>query len=344
MNYNYDNSIAVRSLDQAITFAQQEEVKKWDQVLNSYQWKFSHNGFGPEVEIEDGATYHIEPDAFFSLFQAITPVTDFEKSLNRRRVNRRAASDLLYGNPDSVEYLNNSKKLLKNRQYKFRMYNIDGERSVVRGIVSPTYLTIDTLGVLQNLNGNYKDMPIGFNSFIGRDSLGLQLVSEEYNNGSYGVGALLRNNELGRSAVSVLPLIQRNVCTNSLVIVHINSSRWVHRGDSGIMTSFGDNLGKAIAQSKESVDHLESLRGVKFPLRTRSYSDLVESFCKHHSESERFLDAMLVGSEGNSDMYGFVNGITHASKDKKFKARHDMEARAGKLMYSDPANLVRMYS
>ncbi len=344
MNYDYNTSQAVRSLDEALAFAEVQEAKKRDITVGAFDWNFGHNGFAPQLEMSSGETFHLEPGAFFSLFQAITPVTDFEKSLKRRRVSRRAASDLLYGNPDSVDYLNHSKKLLKNRQNKLRLYDSGTNGEVVRAVVGANYLTIDTLQLLHSIGTRHRNTPIGFNSFVSRDELGVQLVIDAYNKGSYGVGALLRNSELGNSAVSVMPMIQRQVCSNSLIIVHLAASRWVHRGTNDILTNFDDRLNDSVQQSKLSVDQLESLRGVKFPLRTRSYIDLTESFCRREGQSEAFLETMLLGCEGNSDMYGFVNGITHAAKGLKFKNRHNMESLAGKLMYADPAGVVKKYS
>ena len=357
--YTFDETTKVNTLDAALQFSKEQDKRKKDVLLRPSFFEFGHDGAVPLVNVihgeHKGATFVLEPEALNDVFKTLAPTTEYEATLTKRSRQRKPISNWLYSVPASAGVLNDQLRRSNNKQLRFRLYDtteLEGSNAntpiVVRAIVSDSYLPIDNTTVLTAAMEQTGGMPIGYNSYVSRDGFGIQSVIEQFRSGSYGVGVQTTNMETGNSSVAMRPLVQRNVCTNSLVVVGTGmSARWVHRGATAtILNGFGERIAASIEYSQQAVHALESLRGVELPLRTRTYHEFVEAFCRKEGYSESFLDDMLLGAETHKDMYGFINGQTYAAKGLKFSARYRAEALAGSMVFATPkqiAELVRKY-
>jgi hypothetical protein len=116
--------------------------------------------------------------------------------------------------------------------------------------------------------------------------------------------------------------------------------------NTAVLESFQDRLITATENGRQAVHALENLRGVTFPLRTRSFGEFCTDFCHKEGLNESFLDEMLKGAETHADVYGFINGLTHASKLLLPTRRHRVETMAGSLVFGTDktfTGMVRKY-
>jgi hypothetical protein len=239
MRYDFNEVTTIGTMEQALAVATEHDKRKFDVRVYPTMLEFDHSDGRMLVHLTHGefkgASWHVEPAAWGSLLTKMTPLTEYEKAMRFRR-NRKAIADLLYGIPAGADFANSMRGNLKG-EFRFRLYDTTGLTDsdpnapvAVRAIVSDKYLPIDNLTVLGAAAEQLGVYPLSKNSYIGRDGFGIQSILDQYQSGAYGVGSYLTNAELGNSSVGMRPLVQRNSCTNSMIIASVGmGNRWVHR-------------------------------------------------------------------------------------------------------------------
>lgn len=247
-----------------------------------------------------------------------------------------------------------SNDLLDKSDGKFLIRGYDDQ---VRAVLSDRYATLDNLEVLemaatvmevQNLphqiveSGRYYSQ----NDGVQRDQMAVRVIFKNFKpsgeDGSYGVGVLIRNGETGGAASEVRPLVMRSSCMNSIVFKEGSQGeplgvRLTHRGqkDSKIVL-----MAAAIDEAMPiAVDGLAKFLALK--MREIDLNATISKLGEEHGWAEELQMAVNFGSEGHRSMYGLVNGITFAAHEMEIdqSARIELESMAATLVHKP--NLAR---
>jgi hypothetical protein len=153
------------------------------------------------------------------------------------------------------------------------------------------------------------------------DSLGLDVLMKGVNprddqspdtpgENPYGLGFRIKNNEIGTGCLMVAPYIQRNSCTNSIVIAD-GAFKVAHIGLSyKLLSDMTAAIGQALMLSVEYMEHLLKSRTVEIP----NFHAKIDEMCKSLGWGEDFAHSIRTGSEGRETQYGLVNGVTFAAQ------------------------------
>ena len=146
---------------------------------------------------------------------------------------------------------------------------------------------------------------------------------------SFGIGARLKNDEIGSGAAYVLPLVQRNSCTNSIGLSG-QRFRFVHLGyKANMVERVSEAIGNALMMSYQMVALMVSARKVELP----NLHQLITKLDKEQGWQEEFADTVRVGTEGHDSLYGLVNGVTFAAQTiDDPDVRTEMEELGGALL------------
>jgi hypothetical protein len=151
----------------------------------------------------------------------------------------------------------------------------------------------------------------------------------------YGIGAVVRNNEVGKGRLSVSPFIQRGPCNNSIVINSEDTLNMVHRGmRSSLSFAFTAAIASALRIGAEYLKRLMDARGVAIENPYAALDHLSELFGWTTDQNH----LALKGMENQSNLYGLVNAVAYvpAHSEKDSEAVQAFEALAGGLL-ANPA-------
>lgn len=221
-----------------------------------------------------------------------------------------------------------------------------------RAILTDIYTTVDNLELLEMTStvlSEMKNTPYSIvqsgayyarNDGVQRDEMSIRVVvSEKFprdEDGSYGLGFVLRNGETGGGSAEVRPLVMRTSCMNSIVLKQGADgmelgTRVTHRGSRDAKLTL---LAAAIVEALPmAVEGLE-----KFLLTKRRQIDLAGVIAKmgeDHDWGDSMRLAVAVGSEGHQSVYGLVNGLTFAAHELEMNMtdRLNLESMAATFVY-----------
>ena len=253
-------------------------------------------------------TYHSFRQLFNSLVKPVT-ITDFqtyEYGKGDRKYRGGAgyvwnSEDMFAPNMNRLVELNAS-----DNEFLFRCQN-----EICRGVLTQRYQPVANTEILTKIFGAIEFHHIA-NFKITPDIVVCDLVIKDYisNDGEYGIGYRIRNDEIGVGSLEIGGTIKRAVCDNSIVVK--NPMRFYHSGD------LYSRLATKIANLPLQMEHAEQLFFKFEAAKEETFSDtdfalMVENARKAEKLDEQFLEAFFKGTEGQKTLAGFVNGITFAA-------------------------------
>lgn len=237
-----------------------------------------------------------------------------------RGSQRSLPGEYLLGIPDNIRaealnwHLQEKQVNQTNGKYLVRAY-----RNEARAVLSNNYVVIDNKILLEGLHaavdalntkGGGGDWRI-MRAHHDQNGLIFRLLRRDTGpNGNYGIGAMIRNSEVGRANVEVLPYIQRHSCENSIVIEDDDAYTSQHRGDQGYIR---DRLIRAIQQAfKLSVEWLDKFMGAQEEM-IDDFDDVLKGMAVKYGWSDDVKIKVALGTENEHTRAGLVNGITYAA-------------------------------
>lgn len=219
----------------------------------------------------------------------------------------------------------------------------------VRAILSDQYATLDNNELLDMASQVLKDVPFEIvesgryyrdNDGVQRDEMTVRVVVKNVlppgEGGGYGLGIMIRNGETGGYASQIRPLVMRTSCMNSLVF---------RTGENGEQLGLrlhhrGSKQSKAILMAAAVAEALPMAQdGLERFLETKRMEIDLGAVIAKLGEDQGWSDEMKIGvaagSEGNSTIFGLINGITFAAHEMEVDAgtRFDLESLASKFVY-----------
>lgn len=154
--------------------------------------------------------------------------------------------------------------------------------------------------------------------------------------GDYGVGFYLGNNEIGQGAYDVCMLLQRTACTNSIIVDRSNAVHVIHAGSSAtIREQIYVAIGTALQLGDELIDEFLRTREVPIP----DFADVIDGLSLKYGD---LLDQNVRGivkeaapNQGGATKFGLINGLTyaaHSAQDVTARNRAELERFAGALI------------
>ena len=222
----------------------------------------------------------------------------------------------------------------------------DGEPTdVIRAIVGPrypvTFGNTELLKTVRAMIGKHQDRFPRINLVrpqLTDDELHMRVVyyERETDDGPYGVGFYLGNNELGLGHYDVMMLIQRGACTNSIIVDRGNSVHVRHVGSAPtIREQVYYAIGAALKLGDDLIDEFLQTREVEIP----DFDDVIDGLSLKYGH---LLDEQIRGvvkeaarDQGGKTKFGLINGVTyaaHQSPDLTARQRADLEIFGGALI------------
>lgn len=159
--------------------------------------------------------------------------------------------------------------------------------------------------------------------------IALRDLQENGGRQNFAVGFAFRNGEVGNSALTLSPFIQRHSCANS-IIWGDNGLRVIHRGSrKALMVQFKAAIANALPTAATMVDSLIEADNEEIDI-----SAVLRSLAKQHGWGEPVQDAILIGTEGRQTRAGLVNGVSYAAHTAVDEPtdQYELEVLAGSLL------------
>lgn len=219
----------------------------------------------------------------------------------------------------------------------------------VRAVLSDQYATLDNGELLDMASEVLEGVPYEIvesgkyystNDGVQRDEMTIRVVVKNVlppeERGGYGLGVVIRNGETGGSASEIRPLLMRTSCMNSLVLRTGESGeqlglRLTHRGSKQAKAILlASAIAEALPMAEEGLERYLLTKRVAIDLGA-----VIARLGENQDWSEEMRLTVGVGSEGQENVYGLVNGITYAANQLELDASHrfDLEALASKFVY-----------
>lgn len=140
--------------------------------------------------------------------------------------------------------------------------------------------------------------------------------------GQFRVGIRVATGETGQAATSLRPAIWRGVCDNSFVLKGGGVNMKAMYSVDTINQVFADTLRGTFGFAVEFIRVFEESRGFKIP----DLSSVMRGYCIANNLSKTVFDNAINGHEGQQNLYGLMNGITHAAKAESSVLADQMES------------------
>ena len=166
------------------------------------------------------------------------------------------------------------------------------------------------------------------------DQINLKITTVNVNtdDGPYGIGAYVRNDEIGRGRVEMRPYLKRGKCDNTIIFPGDADMSHVHRGSlRRIMYEIYSALQHAFQLSQTWLQTLLDAEMEQLP----KMDEMIDQMAKKYAWSIDIRQAVAFGSEGRDTVAGLVHGITYAAHTQlQGDDQIDMECLAGQFLRS----------
>lgn len=221
-----------------------------------------------------------------------------------------------------------------------------------RAVLSNRFAAVDTLECLewtkQALSSNEARAYKFHNCLVTPDFLRMSITMSDVTindgghnrggGGTYGVGCDIGTGEIGNARIWCNPYVQRTSCTNSIAYPKSDYS-FSHRH-----VGIRENLSRTFV-----VSVFNALRGCEEILRRLTASleeplpnidELIAGMCKENGWSQETGYAIAVGTEGESNLWGLVQGVSYAANSVTDPERQlEMHNFAGALLMNGREDL-----
>ena len=194
----------------------------------------------------------------------------------------------------------------------------DGDE--VRAILTPEYLPVGNLELIDRVAEKYGDQIAGVKYEITPARFVVQVLLKEMNrevqpNDLVQGGFSILNSEVGFSSVEIDGLIHRTVCTNGMILRERHRYRKVHRGKDReqFLKGLDEHLSQVIWSIPETFDALEKTIQIRWE-QIDTVFDLLNKQYQLTKEEQESVKSAWEHEEGGS-MYSVVQSYTRAAND-----------------------------
>lgn len=237
----------------------------------------------------------------------------------------------------------------ESKNMMFRLRN-QGQDKVIRGILSDSYTKYDNHEILE-LVENYLDKvnqeydinmwrqdDDGFHLRLTFDALTTSIgYTPDGQEDIHKVGIHVMNSEVGRSAVRIIPMVYRLVCTNGLMAWTTDGNIFSQRHIYIPVETMEERVAVAIGDALKMGDYtLDILKKAKQKKVDNPY-EIIEKLAKDKKYSKKFTEKVKdkYGEENDGQqksLFYVIQAFTNASRDLKEDARIDVERDAATLL------------
>ncbi|PGK51326.1 hypothetical protein CN918_26410 [Priestia megaterium] len=235
----------------------------------------------------------------------------------------------------------------KDNDVMLRLRKQNGNLSQIRGIVSTKYSKINNLTVAQAAHDYFElhneRYSIDFFHEDG-DNLNMRLCMEDKvtqigrtpdgKDDIHKVAVHIRNSEVGRAGVQVIPMVYRLVCTNGLMAWtatgKVYNQRHIYIGEEQLQEDVVAAIAGAVEKSDATIKILEKAKTITVQ---NPYQE-IEKIAKRNKYSEKFTKAIKEAYENENDgkLFYLVQAFTDAAKALPDDSRLKVEKEAAKLL------------
>jgi len=156
--------------------------------------------------------------------------------------------------------------------------------------------------------------------------------------GDYGIGFGLTNNEIGTGAWTFVPLIKRHACNNSIRAVSI-AKRIIHKGSSNaLMFQCALNIGEAMKMANDMVDAMIEASNIEIPDFSKMLTGVIDKNKIEETVANKIRDNVTKRTLG-----GMVNTITYVAHSCGLSqdAQDFLECLGGELLVNPTKHLAK---
>ena len=309
-----------------------EQSKEYDSRKSDYRVEASELHFEPDGSLHLNAPFGVVP---------LTPTTNAYNQVFDR------LGEVIYGSPLPRNHMLRIPKELMSYDLNYLMPKMDqrnrvpwlirGYESTARAALTTSYAQVDNTRVMQVVDdavkhGTFKIQEI-HRPDVNPDSIHLRVTATNLNTGDgpYGLGAYIRNDEIGGGRVEVKPYIKRGKCDNTIIFPEdANYTSRVHRGSvQAILSQMYFSLQDAFKLSATWLQRLLDADRKQLP----DFEKVIESIASKHGWGTEIKEAIAFGAEGRDTVAGLVHGISYVAHAKlEGDARIEAEELAGQFL------------
>lgn len=235
---------------------------------------------------------------------------------------------------ENINYFIN-KRAAEKPDYKFFVRSYQGSDLVARAVLSEHYRPISNRFLLETLSTSLS----GVNNvkiirpYLDRDSLILRVVVVNDvgpENGNYGLGLFIKNNETGQKSLTISPLVMRTSCTNSLSFdkdKSVMNIRHVHHDPKFLIESVKVSINNCLNSAGEKLEYIEIAS-----LSQVDIASTINELSRKYKFTKKEKDLVRIGTENSNSLMGIINGITWMAKSVAPHKSYQYELLAGRML------------
>lgn len=335
------------TIEMLLNESAEQDQHKADYIIHPTEIKFSNDDnmnfsmsqhlFGENAKVQVSA----KPTdwAWRQLFSKLG-ASVFKKGENKTLPN----DYMLALRPDLRAYiLNDHLKNYPNGNWMIRNYDQD-----CRAVLSDRYAAIpntELLDLLYKASDNTKAENYLASSSVTPDSLNVRQIWKDVNRpgsqGGWGIGIAITNGETGQRKLRGKALIQRHQCQNSIIVdMDMGGFEFTHHGSVQTkMIVVKSVMQEILPFAAEMLEKMIESQSHDIP----DFTDVLQGLAIHYGWEEKIAAEVAIGTEGQHNLFGLVNGVTHAAKFAKTDDdRMSMETLGGGLLITKDSVFYRM--
>ena len=214
---------------------------------------------------------------------------------------------------------------------------IRGYDDIARASLTAEYTPVDNTEVLKTVaeavtNRVFKCEEIN-QPIVTADQIYVKItgVNVQTQDGNYGIGAMVRNDEIGKGRVAAMGYLKRGKCDNSIIFPAENFAlSRVHRGSiHRIMYELYTALQDAFKLSVQWLDKMMQAERMQLP----RFDSLIDDMALKYGWSDQVKTNVSIGTESRTTVAGMVHGMTYAAHTAlNGEAQIELETLAGQWL------------
>ena len=234
----------------------------------------------------------------------------------------------------------------KGKQLFFRTKN----DNLLRSVHSDKYSAYDNFDVLSNikiaLNTLDKDFEIKFKTFTKYDGgFHLKMLFPDIEKEEMNVGVVVKNSEIGMSAIRVMPFVHRLPCTNDAISMESAFKQsHIHFDFREMNERILKAMGESILLGNDNIDKMIELQNIKInnPYNLIENISNLKNFNLPQKHIKIVKDTYDLEPNIQGDMFGIMNAFTRTAQVLNFNDRFELEQKATSILKFTPKTIIKL--
>lgn len=314
-----------RTIEDVYELMLEEEEKKKDILIDPSVIRVNPLD-GGLINIESGKSYQVTE---WSAMQFCKLLNGLPPKYFRESPNYLKAENANY-------WLN---RMEEGQKKKILRLKSDGERDVLRGILSHNYSSFDNVqavGILKELLEDRDDYKI--EQFSNSDTyLNMRVTFDDLNkvdDDDHKIGFVFQNSEVGARSVRVIPYVYRLICSNGMMMWKQTGAGLKQRhygvGATELYEEVAVALGEAMKVGKETIEKLKRAKNIP----VLDVHETIEKMAKEYRYNRKMVAEIKKSYqvEPMRNAYGIVQAFTRTAKQLPIEKQNKMEMDAGEML------------